>query len=148
MSGKNECDPSNHFRYILRDVWKDGSTVLDFPNVVYCLNVSQLKCATAAYGSFFNMNVKTYCADQCPIECSNTKYMLSVSSTDYPSPSYYQKLIKQPALQARFKYNTSAMTFEAVKASVLSLYVNYGELSYTQIETSPKMNLLDLIRYV
>lgn len=95
------------------------------------------------------MDVKNYCGDKCPIECNRVEYSLSISSVEYPSRSYYNYLIEKPIVKTYFNVTDgSEISYQDLKQSVLSVFVNYGQLSYSKIETSAKTSISDLIGFI
>ena len=91
---------------------------------------------------FYIQDVATKCSD-CPLECDSEFYSLTTSSLDYPTKIYADMLANQPQMLRRF--NNKTPTYQQLKQSIVSLNINYNDLSYTQINELQKITLLDLI---
>jgi hypothetical protein len=123
------------------------SGILFYKNdsIGYCLNASQIYCASQAYFYFFNNDVKKFCINKCPLECTRMVYSVSTSSASFPAYSYYQFLKEQSVVLKHFNNNASALTYELLKSKILSVNINYEDLSFTRITEDPKMEIMDLI---
>ena len=66
---------------------QDLSAITLLENIVPCVNLSQQYCSGTEFAKFFISNMEAKCADQCPLECSETEFGLTLSSSKYPTDS-------------------------------------------------------------
>jgi hypothetical protein len=109
-----------------------------------CLTFTQVFCNFNHFGPFFLQDVKKTCAE-CPLECEQQTFSYQTSSLDFPSHGYYNFLLQQPDVVAKFNQSAANITYDLVKSSILRLNIYYESLSYTQIEETEKFELFDLI---
>jgi hypothetical protein len=90
------------------------------------------------------------CVAECPEECNSEIYELTLSSAQFPTITYGQRLIEESSflrglVDSLAKSNSDLERHEIVKRNVLALNVFYDKLAYTFIEESPKTEIADLI---
>lgn len=106
-----------------------------------CLKGLDLFYSLYYFTLFFITDVAKKCSD-CPLECDSEFYAITTSSLDYPTKVYAEMLAKQMPILNRFNNNTPS--YERLKQSILSVNINYNQLSYTNIKESQKITILDL----
>ena len=87
--------------------------------------------------------MKNTCLPQCPLECSSTKYLYTLSSYDLVGNSYIDDIEKNVNLSIDFV--TRKLTPETSFQSVARLSIFYDSLSYTTFEESPQLDFVTLI---
>jgi hypothetical protein len=122
----------------------------DDKSVPPCINSAQFICDHKNYNHFYQNLLTEMCIDSnlCPLECEEIDYSATVSSTSFPTPGYYEFLKTHPVVLKHFENNSSAITYETLKAVALHVNVYYGSLSYTEITESPQMDMLCLVFYI
>jgi hypothetical protein len=110
-----------------------------------CLTYNDIICDQSEFSKFFSQDVKKICSNECPLECETMSYSTSVSSLSYPSEAYASALMKNPKVQAKFGDNTSAITYERLKKTLVALNIYYETLSYKKLIEVEKLNFVDLI---
>ena len=98
--------------------------VKEYVGLSFCNSRTQLACDAGLYQKFYSYDVSKSCAE-CPLECDQINYGLSLSSSSYPSQAYYKYLLKNPVILNNFDNNISAVTFETLKRKILGINVYY-----------------------
>ena len=108
-------------------------------------SATSVYCAIKAYSSIFIAKdyVKTTCLPQCPLECSSTKYLYTLSSYDLVGNSYVDDIEMNGNLSLDFV--TRELTPKTSRQSVARLSIFYDSLSYTTLEESPQLDFVTLI---
>ena len=86
----------------------------------------------------------------CPLECETFRYDLTLSSLDYPSPSYYYSFIETNEKERDFfkeKFKKT-LSIEIYKSAAVSFNVFYTSLQYTLFTESPKISIADLFSQI
>ena len=78
----------------------------------------------------------------CPIECSNTYYQYSVSSSQFPTRKYSSYLLENNLIKTQYPNIT---THEHLKKNVARIEIFFDEMKETVIEESIKTGISDLI---
>ena len=74
----------------------------------YCLNTTQLLCDFNEFNEFYSeIDIKTRCGTQCPLECKSQNFDISISSFKYPTPAYTDQLVNHSNILDRFVPNVS-----------------------------------------
>ena len=102
-------------------------------------------CALNTFFSIFASTeyVKNICLPQCPLECSSTKFLYTLSSFDLIGDSYVDDI--KVNLNLSNDFVTNEITPETSKKSVARLSFFYESLSYTTYEESPQLDFVTLI---
>lgn len=77
--------------------------------------------------------------------CDQVDYVIQASSVVFPAYPYFDFLRNLTVLQEKLNATSDQITYEQVKATTLSLMINYGDMSYVIATQDPKMVTLDLI---
>lgn len=115
-----------------------------------CANQSQLICSLRTERDFYSRSdLSGKCYEKCPIECQEIKYEYLVSSAQYPTEWYAQKLIKRTefnqVINRHLNKSLNYSDYEKLARSVAKVNVFYDELSYTQIQDEPGMSVSVLL---
>ena len=96
---------------------------------------------------FNRFDPNTCASNSCPLECEYIQYDLTVSSLVYPSYEDFGFKNKGFCKLGQFGYLCPGGTidYETFKNYFVSFNVFYSSPSYTLLETSPAMTLVDLI---
>ncbi len=103
---------------------------------------SQKACVNAKYDEFDYFNE---CSVECPLECTTSSYDITAQSISYITST--EKIASFREILSR-KYNLVNMSDEEVGKRVLSLYVFYEDLKFTQITQIAKTTSTDLVSKV
>lgn len=68
-----------------------------------------------------------------------------MSYAEFPSKSYYQKLFRSGKLDKYLTHYGRNITFEMARKSLVSLYIYFDELDFTQISEQEATSLVVLI---
>jgi hypothetical protein len=120
-----------------------------------CVNSSQISCELNAQSTFFNNpSLIGNCYNNCPIECTEIKYDLAVSSSSYPTEWYANVLTNNTkfntVINAYFAsehvplINYSNNFFE-LKNAIARINVYYEDLRYTEIDDNQAMDVITLL---
>ena len=111
-----------------------------------CLSYIDYKCYTNV---FFEFDPNECASNSCPLECEYIDYDLTVSSLSYPPYGFYEKKSQGSFCSAKnYDYlclSTGTIDYETFKNYFATFTVFYSSPSYTLLETSPAMTLVDLI---
>lgn len=119
-----------------------------------CSSVDEIKCSTDRQNKFYqSQQLMGYCLEKCPIECTEVRYDLQVSTSSYPSQWYANLLINDykfyqfvnSGLNESFVNYTN---FESISRVLVKLNMFYEDLSYMQIDEVPAMTFETLLSNV
>ena len=86
------------------------------------------------------------CDDLCPFECEKTEFGLEISYAGFPSYNYFQEEI---ILNSGFWESLIPVTdFYELFDSLVSISINFNELTTTSIEESAALSIVDLVAYI
>ena len=109
-----------------------------------CQN-SDWNCISSAFKTFYGSSLEiNKCTEKCPIECDSIKYHLTSNQLDYPSKGLANLIKLDPKIQERFN-NSSNISLEDLKQSLVSINIYYNELGFTTLIEIPKTDLITLI---
>ena len=91
------------------------------------------------------MDVESICGDQCPLECSSSRYDSFVNTAEYPAPIYANSLMQNPLIQAKYASKLSELTYDSLKRNMIGISVYYGDLGYDQFDEMEAMSVLDTV---
>jgi hypothetical protein len=101
------------------------------------------ECQTGLWFQFSN-NTNMFDECDCPLQCETTNYKYTTSFSKFPSYFYARKLIENNALiKSRFSHKN--ITYQDLANSLIAVDIFFDELKTTSINSSVKMNLVDLI---
>ena len=110
-----------------------------------CKHFEDLNCFMSyfdyLYGSADKMNI---CPEDCPLECNSLKFLTTTSQFEYPSKGFANIMKRDPLIQEKFN-NSSNISYEDLKQSLVSLNIYYDDLGYTTLEEIPKIDFNTLI---
>ena len=108
-------------------------------------NNSDRYCLSSALKTFYGSSVEiNKCAEKCPIECNSIKYHLTLNQLDYPSKGLANLIKLDPRIQERFN-NSSNISLEDLKQSLISINIYYNEIGFTTLLEMPKTDLITLV---
>ena len=102
-----------------------------------CTNLTDLNCALIDAPNNYLGAIREECENDCPLECDDIQYEMSLSSLSYPSQqwiSIYQSI-----------YNTSS---SLLREDILALDIYLENPEYTKIAQSPKLTPYDLLAQI
>lgn len=79
-----------------------------------------------------------------PLECDSIGYYTSLSSSRYPSQAYYEKLLTHPVVLAQYNNDVSSVTIDDLSRKVLSVNINYADLSYIMVTEVEKTGIIGI----
>ena len=105
-------------------------------------NVSKIFLANSFYDFYNNMsNTNT---PRCPFECNSVSYEITTFQSDYPSYNEYLTLLNNTELISNFP-NGNLTSVQEFKQSLYTIYIFFNQLSYTEINQQPEIDLWNLI---
>lgn len=84
------------------------------------------------------------CYRLCPFACETSRYELTITYSEFPSKSFYQELIKEKKLD-KYLNETRNFTYEMVKQSLISLFIYFDRLDFTEIREHENYKISNLI---
>ncbi len=120
-----------------------------------CVNLTQLDCMDNLESSFYDdASLIGDCYQKCPIECTEVKYDLTISSSTYPTEWYakvltnntkFNTLINKYFDLVNVPFINYTNDYAGLKNSILRVNIFYEDLRYTLVEDSPAINLVMLL---
>ena len=101
-----------------------------------CMNSSQFECADNSYYDFWE-NFKDSYSSECPLECDFIDFDYTYSSSDFDIESFF--------LENYYEKPDESVDLKSIKKRIVSFYVYYSQLRYTEIKETPSMSLIDLL---
>ena len=117
-----------------------------------CYSNSDFTCIGDKKNELFR-NFNSACDVNCPIECHQKIYDVSLSSANYPTDWYAQKLIEDNGhyLQKVIllnQLNYSKLNSDYLKKTTLKVNVFYESLVYTHVFETPALTISSLIAFL
>ena len=108
------------------------------------------KCVSKVFQNFLSNTsseyyINNYCLPLCPLECNQTSFGLTLSTTDI-IPEFYSLVIQEKAKSLNITNRT--LSLEEIKNSVIKLNINYDSMSYTLSTESPTLDIIGLLAYI
>ena len=117
-------------------------------NVPFCKTRDDIGCIFLNLFMLYYTRADSSFTDYCPMECSSTKYDLTVSSTLFPSPENSAMIANDTRTKERYQYTNKTLTAESVRENYVWLNIYFDDLQYTLISESPQQTDLDLMSNV
>ena len=113
-------------------------------------NICTLESFDCLDDTFFNKYlspdyVKNNCLQECPLECSQTSFGVSLTSSDI-MPKYFSKLIQEKAQTLNITNETWSL--EEVKRNIIKFNIYYSTASYSITTESPSLDVISLLAYI
>ena len=129
-------------------IFKECNCVISFFKSVINASIctaENFSCALNTYLGKFIVNdyVKNSCLPLCPLECSSTSILYTLSSANLIGDSFVDDLKENSNLSIDFV--TQDITPEIARQSVARLNVFYDSLSYTISDESPQLDFVTLM---
>ena len=71
-------------------------------------------------------------------------YLTSISTSNYPSTNYAERLVKNSFIQSKFE-NRTDVSIEELRNNLLAINVYYSKLNYKSYQESAKTQMVDLV---
>ena len=120
-----------------------------------CVSASQITCLRSTETLFYNnASLIGECYNNCPIECTELKYELTISTSLYPTEWYAKVLTSSPRFNSIINAYFSMVNvpfinytddYLGLKNSIARINVFYEDLRYTQVDDSPAMSVITLL---
>jgi hypothetical protein len=120
-----------------------------------CINETQINCDSNAEDTFYTTaDLIDQCYDDCPIECSDLRFELSVATSSYPTEWYAQVLtnnsnfnsvINTYFADANVPFINYTNNYADLKNAIARVHVFYEDLRYTEIDENPAMDIVALL---
>ena len=89
--------------------------------------------------------VKNYCLPECPLECNQTAFGLSLTSSDI-MPEYYSNIIQEKAKSLNITNETWSL--EEVKNNIITFNIYYDTFSYSITTETPSLDVIGLLAFI
>ncbi|XP_070546444.1 uncharacterized protein [Ptychodera flava] len=135
MACENSC-----YQYMLAEYCGCVDTIndIDAP-LCQILNTSQDLCHQLIYHFFQSALLPC----ECPVECSEDRYLMTISQSQWPSDAYMKKLLK---LLKRSNNKTETLTTkEDARSNLIRLEVYFETLNYEETSEHPSYTWEDLL---
>ena len=113
-------------------------------NVKPCLNTTELLCASNEYRNFIEKNIQKY-TKVCPLECNDILFDFVLSSSDFPTPNWYEIQKNNKHFLKKYFNNNKNISFERVKKKIMAVRIFYPHLKFTSIIELKKITFIDLL---
>jgi hypothetical protein len=120
-----------------------------------CDNASALNCRRAAQSKFHSTaSLIGKCYEDCPIECDELRYDLTVSASSYPTKWYANVLANNTKFNSIINAYFSLINisfinytnqFTELKNSIACVNIYYEDLRFTEVQDDPAMDYIALL---
>jgi hypothetical protein len=109
-------------------------------------NLDNLDCLNQVFDKFLSPDfVKDYCLPECPLECNQTVFGLSLTSSDI-MPEYYSNIIQEKAKSLNITNETWSL--EEVKNNIITFSIYYDTFSYSITTETPSLDVIGLLAFI
>jgi hypothetical protein len=103
-------------------------------------------CLNQVFDKFLSPDyVKDNCFPECPLECSQASFGVSLTSSVI-MPEYYSKIVQGKAKSLNITNETWSL--EEVKNNIIKFNIYYGTGSYSITTESPSLDMIGLLAYI
>ena len=114
-----------------------------------CVNETQLKCKNHIFeNELLSADfLRDYCLVKCPLECNQTDYGLTLTSSQLVKSEFYAKIINENRNLSldRSTFDGSVSSRDEAVESFVYASIFYEKLSYSLVTESPKMDVIALL---
>ena len=89
--------------------------------------------------------INNYCLPLCPLECNQTSFGITLSTSDI-IPEYYSAKVQEMAKSLNITNTT--LNKEEIKNSIIKFSIYYDSMSYTVSTESPTLDVIGLLAYI
>ena len=89
--------------------------------------------------------VKNNCLPECPLECNQTLFGVSLTSSDI-MPEYYSNIIQEKAQTLNITNETWSL--DEVKSNIITFNIYYNSFSYSITTETPSLDVISLLAYI
>ena len=89
--------------------------------------------------------INTYCLPLCPLECNQSSFEVTLSTTDI-IPEYFAAKVQEKAKSLNVTNRT--LSLEEIKNSIIKFNIFYQSMSYTVSTESPSLDIISLLAYI
>jgi len=114
--------------------------LLSFYNKNHC----DSETTNLIYSNEDSFDINSNCLSLCPLECYQTEYKTSYSSSRLNSNDFYVDLIKNKS-NLTMDFIDRTLDEANVRDSIVAVYIYYTSLSYTQTTETPQMDIVSLL---
>jgi hypothetical protein len=107
-----------------------------------CLNILFQEYLSNTSSEYY---INTYCLPLCPLECNQTSFGITLSTTDI-IPEYYSAKIQERTKSLNITNRT--LSLEEIKNSMIKFSIYYESMSYTVSTESPSLDVVGLLAYI
>lgn len=109
-----------------------------------CTTIAQLKCSNNVVKIHFTISfIQNQCLPICPLECKQTKYVTSISSSQLLPNIFYADVLNSSSLRSFFPNGN--ITLDLVQSYLIKVNIFYDSLSYTVVTESPSITVVSLL---
>ena len=92
------------------------------------------------------LNISTWeninCTKECPNECDSVQFQMTTNQIDYLSDELADLMNQDPIIKGKFD-NSTKISYDHLKKSLVSLNIYYDELGYTIIKEIPQTSIIN-----
>ena len=116
-----------------------------FYDLNYCRTREEWKCLNKIYNNFITDNgTSAFCEPFCPLECNQTRFYISLSSSKL-NMDYYSQGIDEIAVYYGIINQNETLSLEDKMNSIIKFNVYYESLSYTITTETSAMDIVALL---
>jgi hypothetical protein len=105
-----------------------------------CVSADDLSCILFLSRNFTQIQQEKCGSTECPLQCNDVKYDLTVSSLNYPSRELYEYL--------RYQIGSTNLSYDEYQQDTLMLSIYLPNTVYTTITQSAKLTPYDLLAQI
>lgn len=91
------------------------------------------------------MFYSSQCTDLCPLECSTTRFDVSVSYFDFPSYVVFKRILSSDLEHLEVLFRTKNITYDIFSKSLAAVNIFYSEIKTTVMQESAAMTFVELL---
>lgn len=108
-----------------------------------CTSVDKIKCLTMNFIKLMESFKHKECLNNCPPECEDISFSLSISSSLYPSKNFFKALKHNQKIKDIF--SNKSFTLSDLREKISFVIIYFEKLNYMTIEDSPNMLFFNLM---
>lgn len=121
------------------------SSYASVDNVAYCATFEQTACLFNASAELFESRMGMRFLEQCPPECSISRFEFTTSMSHVLTRSFGRILMNNSYIRSRFSAANIEMSYESLRNSLAWVNVYLDDTRYTYVSESPIQSSLDLL---
>jgi hypothetical protein len=109
-----------------------------------CYLLADINCVTNVTNEFNSVDLSVSCGKYCPLECDSEDFTYWMSSSNYPTQSYYNIISQQSNLASKFTVpggSGGGPTQNTFSEACALVNIFLSELYYSEVDESPALTI-------